>query len=398
MSVCVGVLQTTAHTPRPDQEVSMRIDLWVLRTRQRVLALGVVCLGAVVAAPALAASGTFLGPLKKTAKIASTVPANGDVNPYGVAVAPVSSGKLVAGDVLVSNFNDKGNKQGTGKTIVEISPKGHVSLFASLNASMLPGACPGGVGLTTALVALRSGWVIVGSLPAKTGSSSSMRAGCLLVINPSGEAVESINGAPINGPWDMTAVDNGSTATLFVSNVLNGTVKSSPKTTHGGTVVRIDLSIPSAGPPVVSSETVIGMGFPERTDPSALVVGPTGLGISNGTLFVANSAANSISAITGAMTRSTPIRPTTITKGHKLNDPLGLTIAPNGDILAANGGNGNLVEITPSGRQVAVRTLDTTSAPPAPSGSGALFGLVVAPGNKGVYYVDDAVNTLRLLH
>ena len=88
----------------------------------------------------------------------------------------------------------------------------------------------------------------------------------------------------------------------------------------------------------------------------------------------------------------------TITKGGKVNDPLGLAIAPNGDILAANGGNGNLVEITPSGQQVAVRTLDTTAAPPAPKGSGALFGFAVAPAGNAVYYVDDAVNTLRLLH
>ena len=376
----------------------MRIHRWASLTRRHAIALAVVCLGAVVAAPALAASGTFLGPLHKSGKIASTVPASGDVNPYGVAVAPVSTGRLVAGDVLVSNFNDEANKQGTGKTIVEVSPTGHVSLFASLNPRKLPGACPGGVGLTTGLVALRSGWVIVGSLPTKNGSSSTMRAGCLLVIDSSGQAVESIAGAPINGPWDMTAVDSGGTATLFVSNVLNGTVKASPKTTHGGTVVRIELSIPSAGPPAVSSETVVGTAFPERTDPAALVVGPTGLGISNGTLYVANSAANSISAIPGAMTRSTPASPTTITKGGKVNDPLGLAIAPNGDILAANGGNGNLVEITPSGQQVAVRTLDTTAAPPAPKGSGALFGFAVAPAGNAVYYVNDAVNTLRLLH
>jgi hypothetical protein len=81
--------------------------------------------------------------------------------------------------VLISNFNDKANKQGTGTTIVEISPAGQVSPFASLRPSALPGSCPGGVGLTTALVALRSGWVIVGSLPAKGGASSAMKAGCL---------------------------------------------------------------------------------------------------------------------------------------------------------------------------------------------------------------------------
>jgi hypothetical protein len=34
----------------------------------------------------------------------------------------------------------------------------------------------------------------------------------------------------------------------------------------------------------------------------------------------------------------------------------------------------------------------------SPPGAGALFGLAVAPVGTGVYYVDDAVKTLRLLH
>lgn len=377
----------------------MTVDRRLLSpTRRRVIMLVLVGLGAVAVTPALAASQTFLGPLHKIRKIASTVPANGDVNPYGVAVVPMTTGRLKAGNVLVSNFNDRANKQGTGKTIDQVSPQGRMSLFASLNPGKLPGACPGGVGLTTALVALRSGWVIVGSLPTKSGTSSTMRAGCLLVINPSGRAVETISGGPIDGPWDMTAVDSGSSATLFVTNVLNGTVKASPKTVRAGTVVRIGLSIPAAGPPAVTSEVVIGKGLPERTDPSALVVGPTGVGLSHGTLFVANSVGSSISAIGAAMTRSTPTTGTTITKGRAVNDPLGLAIAPNGDILSTNGGNGNLVEVTRSGRQVAARTLDNSRVPGGPNGSGTLFGLAVAPGGGGVYFVDDGSNTFEALH
>jgi hypothetical protein len=376
----------------------LTLDRSVSHKRRRLSALAAGFLCVVVVAPALAASRTFLGPLHRIHKVASTVPANGDVNPYGVAVAPVSMGKLVAGDALVSNFNDRGNKQGTGRTIVELSPAGRVHLFASLNPRKLPGMCPGGVGLTTALVALRSGWVIVGSLPTKNGSSSTMRAGCLVVIDPFGHAVETISGAPINGPWDMTAVDSGSTATLFVTNVLNGTVRARGKITRGGTVVRIALAIPFAGPPVVISEIVIGKGLPERTDPSALVVGPTGVGFSRGTLFVANSARNAITAISGAMTRSTPTNGATITKGRAVNDPLGLAIAPGGDILTANGTNGNLVETTQSGRQVVKRTLDNTKVPGSPNGSGTLFGLALAPGGRGVYFVDDGSNTLNLLH
>jgi sugar lactone lactonase YvrE len=345
---------------------------------------------------AAAASVAFIAPFNTVQTLASTVPKNGDVNPYGVAVAPVSTGRLVAGDVLVSNFNNHRNLQGTGTTIVEISPGGKARVFASLAANKLPGACPGGIGLTTALVALRSGFVIVGSLPTKDGTSATMQAGCLLVLDPSGNVVKTISGGPINGPWDMTAVDAGSTATLFVTNVLNGTVAASPNTADGGTVVRIGLSLPSTGEPAVTSESVIATGLPERTDPAALVVGPTGLGFSGGTLYVADSAANRVVAISNALTAPSGVA--TVTAGGAINDPLGLAIAPNGDILTTNGGDGNLVETTPAGQQVAVKMLDTSPAPPGPNGNGTLFGLAVVSSGTGVYFVDDGTNTLNLLH
>ncbi len=45
----------------------------------------------------------------------------------------------------------------------------------------------------------------------------------------------------------------------------------------------------------------------------------------------------------------------TVTRGRFLNGPLGLVIAPGGNILTVNAGNGNLVETTPFGAQIAVR-------------------------------------------
>ena len=77
----------------------------------------------------------------------------------------------MARHVLVSNFNDKANVQGTGSTIVQVSPAGQTSLFA--NVARLPAGmtCPGGVGLTTALGILPGGWVVVGSLPTTTGGA-----------------------------------------------------------------------------------------------------------------------------------------------------------------------------------------------------------------------------------
>jgi hypothetical protein len=346
-------------------------------------------------------AGSFVGPFNGVQTIASTVPKHGDVNPYGVTVVPATTGQLTAGDVLVSNFNNHRNLQGTGSTIVEVSPDGTTSLFASLDPNKLPGPCPGGLGLTTALVALKSGWVIVGSLPTKDGSSATTQSGCLLVLDSSGKPVETISGAPINGPWDMTAaVDEGSSATLFVTNVLNGTLAGSPNVVDAGTVVRIGLSIPAGGMPSVNSEDVIGNGFPERTDPGALVVGPTGVGLGNDgtTLYVADSVGNRIASIDDALARTTPTGGTTVSTGGAINDPLGLAIAPDGDILTTNGGDGNLVETTPAGTQIAVKMLDTSPVPPGPNGNGTLFGLAVRPAGDGVYFVDDGTNTLNLLH
>jgi hypothetical protein len=52
-----------------------------------------------------------LPPLTKITTIASTVPGNGDVNPYGVAQVKRTTGKLSAGHILISNFNDSNNAQ-----------------------------------------------------------------------------------------------------------------------------------------------------------------------------------------------------------------------------------------------------------------------------------------------
>src|SRR5690242_20025153 len=71
-------------------------------------------------------------------RVASTVPSNGDVNPYGMAVVPTTTGSLVRGNILVSNFNNSANLQGTGTTIVQISPTGSVTLFAQIDATKLP--------------------------------------------------------------------------------------------------------------------------------------------------------------------------------------------------------------------------------------------------------------------
>jgi hypothetical protein len=350
-------------------------------------AAGLLAASGVVATSASAAT-TFIGPLQHTKVIASTVPANGDVNPYGVAVVPRSTGDLHQGDVLVSNFNDKANVQGTGTTIVQVSPRGKATLFAGITDK----ACPGGVGLTTALVSLRSGWVIVGSLPTKNGVIDG--PGCLIVLDQWGNVRETIAGPGIDGPWDMTALDQGGITELFVTNVLGGILGQHHPT--GGTVQRLLITSAPFRTPRVLASTTIGSGFPARTDPNALVIGPTGDGLGrNGTLYVADTLNNRIAAIPNATFRHSDAGPGfTVSKGGALNNELGLAVAPNGDILTANGGNGNIVETTPHGAQVAVVTVDKNSG-----GAGDLFGLAVKPGADAVYFVDDfgSDNNLQLL-
>lgn len=360
----------------------------------------VVALALAVAAPqAQAGASSFIGGFTTVSTVASTVPHNGDVNPYGTAVVPHTAGTLRQGNILVSNFNNSANLQGTGTTIVEITPSGHRTVFARIAASALPGPCPGGVGLTTALVALKSGFVIVGSLPTTDGTSATAQAGCLIVLNSVGHVVETFADKQINGPWDMTALDQGERVVLFVTNVLNGTVAKAGKVVNGGTVLRIGLEVEheAGSVPQMTSETVIGSGFAERTDPAALVIGPTGVGLgSDGTLYVADSLNNRIAAISNAVTRVTSARSgVTVSAGAALNDPLGLTLASNGDVLTVNGNDGFMVETTPNGSPVATKLVDNTGSPP---GAGTLFGLAVVPGGSGIYFVDDGSNTLNLLH
>lgn len=334
-------------------------------------------------------------PTLNVSPVASTVPANGDVNPYGVALAPVTKGKLVEGNILISNFNNGNNQQGTGSTIVQISPTGAVQLFAQITTKDLPGSCPGGIGLTTALVALRTGWVIVGSVPTQDGTSSTIQAGCLIVLNSNGNVVETISGGKIAGPWDMTALDGDTTASLFVTNVLNNTNLNNNTPVNSGSVVRVDLSVDRSGKPLVMDTVTIGSGFPVRFDPAALIIGPTGVVLdgNNDLLFVADSLNSRIAGIPNPATRTTDAGlGVTLSKGGALNDPLGLTRTPSGNIIAANGGDGNLVEITDDGKQVATKLVDSSGSPP---GSGALFGLL-AVGNK-IYFVDDAQNMLNVL-
>ncbi len=311
---------------------------------------------------------------------ASTVPSNGDLNPYGVAFVPAgfpAGPNIAAGDVLVANFNASSNVQGTGTTIVSISRTGHQSLFAT---SPL-------IGLDTALGVLARGFVIVGNLPVTSGTPGQ---GSLQVFDRNGNLVATWNDPQLlDSPWDLTIRDEGSTAQVFVSNVLSGTV------------TRLNLTIGSSTVTVVS-EKQIGSGFGHEPNSAAVVVGPTGLAYDPfcDTLYVASTADNEIFAIPDAGDRTTSAGRgyVVFADQNRLHGPLGLTRTPDGHLITANGDAVNqggtpndLVEFTPEGSLVATYQLDGGNP-------GAAFGVASTAWQGAIRFaaVDDNLNTLTV--
>lgn len=344
------------------------------------------------------AAGSFLDGKTTVTRLASTTPANGDVNPYAVWPATVTAGLITAGDVLVDNFNNSSNDQGTGTTVVDVHPNGTTTVFAQLPQTLA--GCPGGVGLDTAMVQLKSGWVIVGSAPTSDGKMDTAGAGCLIELSPEGRVGGTISGGYLDGPWDAALDDNGRTPVLFVTNTMAGVPQAGQATVARGSVDRITLTEGTAdSAPQVLAESTLVNALPERADAAALVKGPTGLALgSNGTLYIADNLANSITTVPDALTTAAvAAQGTTLTSGGQLAGPLGMTLAPDGDLLVANADNGKIVEVTPAGKQVGefYAIHDVGQDPP---GNGDLFGLALDQQGTGVLLVGDDNNDLLLLH
>jgi hypothetical protein len=367
-------------------------------------------LAALIAAPLLLTPGAeaadqgFLETIHRHITWTSTVTDNGDLNPYAIVVAPVSAGKVQKDDVLVTNFNNVSNLQGTGGTIVDYTPSTKkTTLFANL-PQHLP-QCPGGVGLGTAMTMLKTGWVIVGSTPSTDGTTRTKGDGCLIVLDPNGQFVTAWAGPNINDPWgNMAVIDKGATATLFISMAgfdvpcyqVRDPQTGYPVTINKATVLRLELSIPQGKPPVITTQTVVANGFGQRADRDAFLIGPTGLALgADDTLYLSDALGNQIVAIPEAITRTTSAATgRTVTKDGLLRRPLAMCVAPNGDLLVTNAKNGQVVEVDPrTGKQLYAQWIDTNQAQ-SPPGNGDLFGIAMTPDGKGFYYVEDDVNTL----
>jgi hypothetical protein len=347
----------------------------------------VVIVSTLVSLSGLAALGQIIPPPSPPILNVSTIAPNGDLNPYGVAFVPdhfAKGGVLNPGDILVSNFNNRANLQGTGSTIMRIQQSGGP-------ASLFYQGPVGQVGLTAGLVVLRQGFVVVASLPSSDGTCGTGGTGGLLVIDRNGNQVQSISDNLLNGPWGLAVNEQGTHVQLFVSNV--GTA----------TITRVDLKAQQSGKFTVESLTQIASGYSGDCDASAFVVGVAGLyDSSKDVLYVASTADNAIFAIPNAGTTTTDNGTGTVIYQDNvhLHGPVGLLRAPNGDFLTANGDApsinpdpkqpSEIVEFTPTGQFVSQFSIDP--------GMGAAFGIALTQASGKTFFaaVNNNTNSLEL--
>jgi hypothetical protein len=346
-------------------------------------------LAAVSAAPANAAP--VLGPPGplQDRTVASLIAPNGDRDPFGIAVVPLTSGNLTAGDLLVAEFSDQYGTAGAGTTILQVSPTtGDTSVFYQ----GAPVAGPVGIAINPA-----NDGVWVGDY----GSAADGTAANDLLITPTGQLKATYTDATTQGAASLVGVwgqgvslDNG-TVSFYYGNAGDATTG-----TGGGDVWRLTPhpTGPVNGQPVNATYAQIanGQGETPAGGNATSAAGPQGFAYAaNGTLYETNDADNALYAIPDAATATAPVTAQVVYRGHALQSPENVVVDPaNGNLLVANANDNRLVEITPSGHVVA--SLDLARHEPA----GALFGLAIgtdAAGNAVLYYGNSDTNTLHEL-
>ena len=316
----------------------------------------------------------------------STVPENGDQNPYGLVFVPPGvpfGGILKSGELLISNFNDT-SLQGRGSTIITIDPK------SGDTGPFFTGTAP--IGFTNALQVAHVGLVFAGSVFTTDGMSDTAASGGLLVIDSKGHLVTTLGtSALIDGPWGLAIHDLGSSAQLFASNVFNGTI------------TRLDVTL---GPNsiTVKHAVTIAAGYGFGSDPDAVVVGPAGLAYdaAHDTLFVASEKDDEIFALKGAGKTQMNLGTGSLVyqDPDHLHGPLGLIFAPNGNLLVANADPAvsqdqnvpsEIVEFTRSGHFVREFSVDPNL------GAAFALGIESRVGVDVFAFVDDFVSTCTIL-
>jgi hypothetical protein len=331
--------------------------------------------------PSPAKGGGILKQLKNQVVIGSTVdPIYGQLNPYGLDVAKSTNGDFTKGDLVVCNFNDNYNVQGTGYTIIALHPT--------------PGSSPS---LVTADPTTLTGCNALAVGPDDTIYAAAFVSNDDPIFSSSGSLITNLSGSPFNNPFGQTyAQPMKGSASVYESNAADGSI------------VRINL-------PSYSTE-VIATGFPVNGGPPGSILGPSGLQYQrqHDTLYVVDGQNNSVTAIrkVSSIGSNCTIRVTgnghrfggacgskakVIYSGSPLNGPISSALLFNGSLVIGNtldpDGENLMVELTPGGHVLDVLNVDTGPA-------GSLFGMVATgtnASNTKLYFNDDNNNNLQVL-
>jgi len=310
--------------------------------------------------------------------IGSTVPANGEQNPYGLDVAKVTAGKLDAGDLVVCDFNDSANVQGTGSTIIALHPHpGAATRFIAQDPSLL--GC-------NALALAPNDFIWAAAFAANLNP----------IFSPSGALVTTLSGGPWHHPFGQAFSPHSGpfgSAAFYESSAADGSI------------VRINL--PSF------TFDVIARGFPVNGGVPGSILSPSGLNYegkhdrlyivdgTNNTLYVLRhvSTIPAGGIVVSGTTFSGPFRnrAKVVFSGPPLNGPISSALLADGHLVLGNTldptGENLMVEVTPQGHLLDVKNVDTGAA-------GALFGMVATGSNNDdtkVYFNDDNDNTVKVL-
>lgn len=324
--------------------------------------------------------GSVLKTLKHQVVIGSTVdPVNGAGNPYGLAIAPQTTGGFTQGDLVVCNFNAKSGVQGTGRSIIALHPVANsVPLHISSDKTL-------------------KGCDALALDGADTIWAASMVANDNPVLDAAGKLLVNIKGKPFSQPWgQIYAAPTSGAPAFYATNA--GT----------GTIVRINLASKF-------TYDVIAKGFPVNHGKPGTALAPSGLAYdaSVDTLYFADGQNNSIVAFKnvtkiaagGITAQSNGMKFTgpsagdarIVFSGNPLNGPISTALLPNGNLIVGNtldsDGNNLMIELSAAGKVLDVRNVDKGPA-------GSIFGIVATGTTNSdtkIYFNDDNDNNVQVL-
>ncbi len=333
---------------------------------------------------------SILKKLTKDVEIGSTVdPTNGDMGPRAPYLVRSTFG-LKKGQVVVCNFDDSAGTAGKGTTIEVLDPDPHSKPVTFTQSTKIKG-CDGDA-----------------VTPTNQVYGAGLVSGLVSRFDPTGK-FEKSHGSPIQAP--LADADAFCGLPYAPEDIYIADSKT-------GSIVKLAFVPVSSGRTQVI-QVISGFGVNKGSGWSAL--GPSGMqydstrtgNLCNDTLYIVDGVDNTVVAVSNASQLlekdEIVVQPggkkfkcahpkrtcaTLVYSGSPLNAPVASALLPNGNLIVANTQGGNeLVELTPAGKILDTKAIDTST-------TAHVFGLLAtgtSDSTTALFYTDTETNTLQEL-